>query len=91
MAGVSDVVSTLATPQQGQKEALQLQQSLLDVPSSPSRSSAASADGDTDMTTLIIDIQVRIILSPPPAELRAQFHTRLIHNSLSLYSDFGVS
>jgi hypothetical protein len=62
VAGVSDVVPTLTTPQQGQKELLQLQQPQLEVPSSPSRPNPAS-DGDTDMTTLIIDIQVRFIIS----------------------------
>lgn len=59
VAGVSDIASTPTVPQHGQQQTLQLQQPQFDIPASPSRTSAA--DGDTDMTTLIIDIQVRFI------------------------------
>ncbi len=58
VAGASDVLNTLTAPQQGQQQqSNHQQQPYSSTPASPSRAAASSSDGDTDMTTLIVDIQ----------------------------------
>ena len=61
VAAASDVSHMLTAPLQGkQPPPTHQQHPLQDTPASPSRSTAAAAaDGDSDMTTLIVDIQVR--------------------------------
>ena len=81
VAAVSDISSAFTAAQQGQQHQQhqqahpQQQQQQQDAPSSPSRATATPADGESDMTTLIVDIQVRVIpysaarshLSSPPS------------------------